>query len=106
MGFPGDSDGKESACNVGDPGSNPGSGRFLGEGHGNSFQYSCLENPMVRGVCRAIVHGVTFFKVSYYQFIGGGKERDKPLVLLVSPSYYLGDLLRSSTKAPGTEEHS
>ena len=45
MGFPGGSDGKESACNVGDPGSIPGLGRFPGGGHGNPLQYSCLENP-------------------------------------------------------------
>ena len=31
----------------------------IGEGNGNSFQYSCLENPMDRGAYRAIVHGVT-----------------------------------------------
>ena len=43
--FPGDSDSKESACNVGDLGSIPGLGRFLVGGHGNSLQYSCLENP-------------------------------------------------------------
>ena len=43
--FPGGSDGKESACNSGDPGSVPESGRFPGEGHGNPLQYSCLENP-------------------------------------------------------------
>ena len=43
--FPGGSDGKESACNVGDLGSTPGLGRFPGEGHGNPLQYSCLENP-------------------------------------------------------------
>ena len=42
--FPGDSDGKESACNAGDPGSNPGLGRSPGEGNGNPLQYSCLEN--------------------------------------------------------------
>ena len=45
MGFPGGSDGKESACNVGDPGSIAGLGRFPGGGHGNPLQYSCLENP-------------------------------------------------------------
>ena len=45
MGFPGGSDGKESACNVGDPGSIPGLGRSPGEGNGNPFQYSCLGNP-------------------------------------------------------------
>ena len=67
MDFPGGSVGKASAYNVGDPGSIPGSGRFLGEGNGNPgsipgsgrflgegngnpLQYSCLENPMDRGV--------------------------------------------------------
>ena len=39
-------DGKASACNVGDPGSIPGSGRSLGGGNGNPLQHSCLENPM------------------------------------------------------------
>ena len=45
-GFPGGSDGKESACNAGHPGSIPGWGRFPGEGNGYTFQYSCLENSM------------------------------------------------------------
>ena len=45
-GFPGDSDGKVSACNAGDPGSIPGSGRYPGEGNGNPLQYSCLENSV------------------------------------------------------------
>ena len=44
--FPGGSDGKESACNAGDPGLTPGLGRSLGEVNGNPLQYSCLENPM------------------------------------------------------------
>ena len=56
--FPGGSDGKESACNVGDLGSIPGSGRFPGEGNGNPLQYSCLENSMDRGAWWATVHGV------------------------------------------------
>ena len=43
-GFPGSSVGKESACNAGDPGSIPGSGRSPGGGHGNPLQYSCLKN--------------------------------------------------------------
>ena len=47
--FPGGSDGKASAYNGGDPGLIPGSRRSPGEGNGNSFQYSCLENPMDRG---------------------------------------------------------
>ena len=58
MGFPGGSDGKESACNAGDQGSIPGSGRSPGEGNGNALQYSCLENSMDRGAWRATVHGV------------------------------------------------
>ena len=45
LGFPGGSAGKESALNAGDPGLIPGSGRTPGGGHGNPFQYSCLENP-------------------------------------------------------------
>ena len=50
--------GKKSACNVGDLGSIPGSGRSLGEGNGNPLQYACLENPMDGGVWQATVHGV------------------------------------------------
>ena len=46
---PGGSDGKASACNAGDLGSIPGSGRSPGEGNGNPLQHSCLENPMDRG---------------------------------------------------------
>ena len=46
LGFPGGSDGKASAYNLGDPGSNPGLGRSPGDGNGNPLQYSCLENPM------------------------------------------------------------
>ena len=57
-GFPGGSDGKESACNAGDLGLIPGLGRFPGEGEGYSLQYSYLENSMDRGVWKAIVQGV------------------------------------------------
>ena len=46
LGFPGGSDGKESACNAGDLGLIPGFGRSHGEGKGYSPQYSCLENSM------------------------------------------------------------
>ena len=45
MGFPGSSADKESTCNVGNLGLNPGLERSLGGGHGNPLQYSCLENP-------------------------------------------------------------
>ena len=51
--FPGGSDGKESICIAGDPGSIPGSERSPGGGNGNPFQYSCPENSMNRGAWRA-----------------------------------------------------
>ena len=57
--FPGGSDGKESARNVGDSSSILGSGRSPGEGNGNPLQYSCLKNPMDGGAWRATVHRVT-----------------------------------------------
>ena len=57
-GFPCGSDGKESVCNVGDPGSIPGLGRSPGGGDGNLLQYSCLENSMDRGAWWARVHGL------------------------------------------------
>ena len=56
--FPGSSDGKESACNVGDSGLIPGWGRSPGGGNGNPLQYSCLENPIDRGAWWATVHEV------------------------------------------------
>ena len=49
---------KTSACNVGDLGSIPGSGRSPGEGNGNPLQYSCLENPMDGRAWWATIHGV------------------------------------------------
>ena len=58
-GFPGGSDGKESACNAEDPGSILGLGRSSGEGNGNPLQYSCLGNPMDRGAWWVTVHGAT-----------------------------------------------
>ena len=57
-GFPGGSNGKEFASNLGDLGSIPESGRFPGGGHGNPLQCSCLENPMDRGGWRVAVHRV------------------------------------------------
>ena len=55
---PGGSEGKASACNAGNPGLIPGSGRSPGEGNSNPLQYSCLEIPMDRGAWQATVHGV------------------------------------------------
>ena len=57
-GFPGHSISKESACNTGDLGLIPESGRYSGEGNDNPLQYFCLGNAMDRGVWWAIVHGV------------------------------------------------
>ena len=57
--FPSGSDGKESACNAGGLSSIPGLGRSPGGGHGNPFQYSCLEDPMDRGTWLATVYRVT-----------------------------------------------
>jgi len=58
QGFPGSPDGKETACNAGDPGSVPVLGRSPGEGNSSPLQYSCLGNPKDRGAWWAIVHGV------------------------------------------------
>ena len=57
-GFPGGPEVKASACNVGDLGLIPGSGRSPGEGNGNPLQYSCLENPMDQGAWWATDHGI------------------------------------------------
>ena len=58
LGFHGGSDSKESACNAGDLGLIPGSGRSPGEGNGNPLQYSCLENSMDGGAWWVTVHEV------------------------------------------------
>ena len=56
LGFPGGSEGKASACNAGDPGLIPGSGRSPGEGNSNPLQYSCLGNSMDKRAWPATVH--------------------------------------------------
>ena len=58
LSFPGGSDGKEPACNAGDPDLIPESGRSPGEANGYPLQYPCLENFMDRGVWQATIHGV------------------------------------------------
>ena len=60
--------GKESACNAGDMGLIPGSGRSLGEGNGYPLQYSCLEKSIERGNWWATVHVVA--KVGHDWMIG------------------------------------
>ena len=64
LGFPGGSAGKESTCNVGDPGSVPGLGRSPGEGNGYPLQYCGLENPMDWGSKRVGHDSVTFTSLS------------------------------------------
>ena len=59
QGFPGGSDSKDSACNMGGLGTIPGLGRSPRGGHGNPLQYSCLENPMDRRAWWATLHGVS-----------------------------------------------
>ena len=59
LGSPGDSDGKEFACNAGDPHTVPGLGKSSGEGNGNLLQSSCLGNSMDRAAWWATVLGVT-----------------------------------------------
>ena len=71
LGFPGGSDGKESACSVGDPGSIPGLGRSTGDGYGYPLQYSCLENSMDRGAWWATVYGV---EMTFHSFKQGCHE--------------------------------
>ena len=56
--IPGGSEGKESACKAGDPGSIPGSGRSPGVGNGNPLYCSSLENSMDRGAWWATFNGV------------------------------------------------
>ena len=58
MGFPGGSDGRESAWYEGDPGLIPGLGRSLGEENGYPLQYFCLVNSMDRGAWKATVQVV------------------------------------------------
>ena len=59
IGFPGGSDGKESACSAEDPVLISGLGRSPGGGHGYPLQYSCLGSPMDRGAWQAMVQRVT-----------------------------------------------
>ena len=82
--FPGGSDGKASAYNVGDLGMNPGSGRSPGEENSNPLQYSFLENPMDGGAWQTTVHGVaksrtlqrdfTFFHFPCYRLVHVKRE--------------------------------
>ena len=82
--FPDSSVSKESACNLGDPGSIHGLGRSPGEGNGKPLQYSCLENPMDRGAWWAAVHGVakSWPGLTYTQILGSHKPLFPSVVVL------------------------
>ena len=67
-GFPVNLAAKELACNAGDPGLIPGSGRSAGEGISYPLQYSGLENSMDRGACKATVHGVAKSQIQLRDF--------------------------------------
>ena len=69
LGFLGGSDGKEYACDAGDPGSVLGLGRSPGKGNSNPLQYSCLENLMDGGAWWAAVHGVAKSQTQLSDFI-------------------------------------
>ena len=71
-GFPGGSDGKESACNAGDLGSISGLGRSPGEGHGHPLQCSCSENPMDRGAWLQSLVTKSWTRLSDFRFLSGG----------------------------------
>ena len=75
---PGGSDGKESACNVGDMGSIAGLGRSPGVGNGNSLYYSCLEDPMDRGAWWATVHGIFQARILERVSISFSKASSQP----------------------------
>ena len=81
-GFPGGLEVKVSACNAGDLGSIPGSGRSPGEGNGNPLQYSCLENPMDGRVWWATVHGVAKSRIRLSHFTSLHFNRSRSAVVL------------------------
>ena len=68
QGFPVGSDSKESACNAGDHGSIPGSGRCPGEGNGNPLHYSFLEKSMNRRSGRLKSMGYTHINIFLFRF--------------------------------------
>ena len=108
-GFPGSSDGNESACNAGDPGSIPGSGRSPGEGYGNPLQYSCLGNSMDREVWWVTVHRVTKswtqLSDSHLHFQRRLQRVPRPFPAFSSEKmalYVPGSRLSQDTESPGS----
>ena len=96
--------GKESACNSGDPGSISGSGRSAGgdgEGNGNPFQYSCLENPVDKGAWRAAVHGVAQSRTRLKRFSSSSSWRRDRLPIPVFLGFRCGPASKESARDVG-----
>ena len=87
---------KNLPANAGDPGSIPGLGRSLGEGHGNPFQYSCLGNPMDREAWWATVHGLAKSQVRL-------SNSTTTNVVLVSGAQQSGSVPLRTTRVPEPE---
>ena len=80
-GFPGGSEGKESACNAGNPGSIPGLGRSPEKGNGNPLQYSCLENSMDREAWWATIYGITESDTTEQPTL---EVKEKPVIFMLT----------------------
>ena len=78
-GFPGGSSGREPACNAGDRGSIPGSGRSPGGQHGSPLQHSCLENPTDSGAWRATGHWVSESQTTTEATLYARMDQNEPL---------------------------
>ena len=91
--FSGGSEVKVSACNMGDLGSIPGSGRSPAEGNGNPLQYSCLKNPVDGGAWWATVHRVakSWIRLSDFTF-----TLDKSRIISPSHSPQLNHIFKVS----------
>ena len=98
---------KVSACNVGDLGSIPGSGRSPGEGNGNPLQYSCLENPMDGGAWWATVHGVAKSRARLSDFTWRTDYKERIVFGLtgeMQPSSLFPAFAPDPTDSPGTPD--
>ena len=85
MGFPGNSEGKETARSAGGSGSIPGLGRSPGEGNGNPLQCSCLENPRHGGAWWAAVYGVAQSRTRLKRL----SRSSSSIPLYICSAYYL-----------------
>jgi len=92
MGFPGGSEVKATACNVGDLSSIPGSGRSPEEGNVNPLQYSCLENLMDGGAWSATVHRVAKRQTRLNDFTFNVLRASQVALVVKNPPDNVGDI--------------